>query len=59
MGQKVWVALLGFAVFVFAALGLVVVFCWITHRINNSEGWRGMVEHFHRLRFLQGVTAQA
>jgi hypothetical protein len=42
MGQKVWVAILGFAVFLFSALGLVLVFLWITHQISNSEGWTGL-----------------
>jgi len=43
MGQKVWVALLGFAVVFFSVMGLIVVFCWMTHRITNSEVWSGMI----------------
>jgi hypothetical protein len=42
MGQKVWVAILGFAVFLFSALGVFVVYLWTTHQMSNSEGWGGL-----------------
>ncbi len=42
MGQKVWVAILGFAVCLFSVLGLFLVYLWITHQMSNSEGWGGL-----------------
>ena len=42
MGQKVWVAILGFAVCLFSALGIFLLYLWITHQVSNREGWGGL-----------------
>jgi len=42
MGQKVWVAFFGFALFVFSALGIFLVYMWITHQVSNRDGWGGL-----------------
>jgi hypothetical protein len=38
MAQKIWVAVLTFAVCFFAVLGLIGFYLWVTHRIDNREG---------------------
>lgn len=42
MGNKVWVAILGFAFCLFSACGLFLLYLWITHQVDNREGWGGL-----------------
>jgi hypothetical protein len=36
------VAILGFAVCLFSALGIFLLYLWITHQVSNREGWEGL-----------------